>query len=83
MLEVKLEDQQFLISEILQSSLRRSIKRINTFCRKDSVRFVRMRRLKDLDMSLKTLDHCTGLSKFNSCIMTKSGLVEGQLIQKI
>ena len=36
--------------------VRRSIKWINTFCRKNSVRFVRMLRLKDLDMSLKTLD---------------------------
>jgi hypothetical protein len=41
--------------------VRRLIKWINTFCGKNSVRFVRMRRLKDLDMSLKTLDHCTGL----------------------
>jgi hypothetical protein len=70
----------------------RSIKWINTFCRKNSVKFVCMRRLKDLDMSLRRsiIAQVYGLAtceanecKFNSCIMTKSWFVEGQLIQKI
>jgi hypothetical protein len=67
MLEVKLEDNSFYLRNsfifpvnfAFQAFLkvRRSIKWINTFRRKNSVRFVRMRRLKDLNMSLKTLDH--------------------------
>ena len=69
MLDVKLEDKQFLSPKFIycifpvnfafQAFLKvwRSIKWINTFCRKKSWRFVRMRRLKDLDRLLKTLDH--------------------------
>jgi hypothetical protein len=76
MLEVTLEDKQFIsptfcnlpcafcISSFSQSTVRRSIKWINTFCRKNSVSFVRMRRLKDLDMSLKTLDHLHSQHRF-------------------
>ena len=69
MLEVKLEDQQLIYlrnSSIIHVNfafqaflkVRRSIK---WFLLKNSVRFVRMRRLKDLDMSHKTLYHCTCL----------------------